>query len=54
MEFVLPSDTLFREDISLLKHGFDDLAQEAKTYLEEKQRNDRKLREFNIQFNSKI
>lgn len=47
MEFVLPSDTIFREDISLLKHGYDDLAQEAKTYLEEKQRNDRKLRETN-------
>jgi len=47
MDFVLPSDTILREDITLLKHGFDDLAQEAKTYLEERQRHDRNLREKN-------
>ncbi len=53
MEFVLPSDTIYREDITLFKHGFDDLAQEAKTYLEEKQRHDRKLRENNLKLSLK-
>jgi hypothetical protein len=53
MDYILPSDTTLREDITLLKHGFDDLAQEAKTYLEEKQRHDRKLREMNKKLNVK-
>ena len=44
-DFILPSDSLFREDTILLKNGYEDLAQKAKTYLEEKQRNDRILRE---------
>ena len=43
--FNLPSDSLFREDTILLKNGFEDLAQQAKTSLEEIQRNDKKLRE---------
>lgn len=45
MEFMLPSDSSLREDIILLKHGYEEYAQEAKTYLEEIQRNDRNLRE---------
>ena len=44
-DFHLPSDSLFREDTILLKNGYVDLAQQAKTALEENQRNDRKLRE---------
>jgi hypothetical protein len=47
MDFILPSDSTVREDIILLKHGYQDLAQEAKSYLEEKQRYERKLREKN-------
>ena len=43
--FTLPSDSLFREDLVLLKTGDLELAQKAKTNLEEVQRNDRKLRE---------
>ena len=46
-DFQLPSDSLYREDTILLKNGFDDLAQQAKTHLEERQRNDRTLRENN-------
>ena len=46
MDFVLPSDSTLREDIILLKHGHEEYAQQAKTYLEESQRNDRTLREI--------
>jgi len=44
MDFTLPSDAHYREDIILYKMGLVDLAQDAKTYLEEKQRNDAALR----------
>ncbi len=44
MDFTLKSDSRFREDILLYKDGYEDLGQEAKIYLEEIQRNDRKLR----------
>jgi hypothetical protein len=47
MSYTLPSDSTFREDILLFKNGHVDLAQEAKTNLEEKQRSDRKLRAKN-------
>lgn len=43
--FTLPSDSLCREDLILLKLGDHELAQQAKTNLEEIQRNDKKLRE---------
>jgi hypothetical protein len=43
--FTLPSDSLYREDLVLLKTGDQEMAQQAKTNLEEIQRNDRKLRE---------
>ncbi len=45
MAFTLPSDSSFREDILLYKNNQTDYAQEAKVYLEEIQRGDRKLRE---------
>jgi len=45
MEFTLPSDSLYRDDLMLLKAGKVEQAQQAKVNLEEKQRNDRKLRE---------
>jgi hypothetical protein len=45
LEYTLPSDSTFREDILYLKSGNEDEAQKAKTKLEEVQRNDRKLRE---------
>ncbi len=44
MEFTLPSDSTFREDVILLKHGFQDYAQLAKMNLENLQRADKKLR----------
>jgi hypothetical protein len=47
MDFTLPSDSFYREDLILFKHDYQDLAQDAKIYLEELQRNDRKLREAN-------
>ena len=43
--FTLPSDSLYREDLILLKTGDAEMAQKAKMNLEEIQRNDRKLRE---------
>jgi hypothetical protein len=52
-DFILPSDSLYREDTILLKNGFDDLAQQAKTSLEEIQRNDRRLREYETKKNNK-
>ncbi len=45
MEFTLPSDSGYRADIHLLRAGYDDYAQIAKTELEELQRHDKKLRE---------
>merc|ERR1712151_140276 len=42
-EYHLPSDSQFREDTILLKHGYDEDAQQAKTFLEERQRKDKKL-----------
>ena len=47
-DFTLPSDSTYREDIVLMKNGLLDLAQHAKINLEEKQRNDKKLREKKI------
>jgi hypothetical protein len=47
MEFTLNSDSRFRDDILLYKNGYEDTAQEAKVYLEEIQRNDKKLRGAN-------
>jgi hypothetical protein len=46
-EFTLPSDCTYREDLVLLKAGYDDYAQLAKMKMEEIQRNDKKLREKN-------
>lgn len=46
MDYTLPSDSIFREDILLLKNGYFDLAQEAKSYLEVRQRDDKKSREL--------
>ena len=48
MEFTLPSDSTYREDLILLKNGMEDYAQQAKTELEEIQRKDRKLREIKL------
>jgi len=45
MEFTLPSDCSYRPDIILYKMNMNDKAQEAKTILEEIQRNDRNLRD---------
>ena len=45
MEFTLPSDSLYRDDLLLKKKENEDLAQHAKIKLEEIQRKDRKLRE---------
>jgi hypothetical protein len=45
MDFTLPSDSLYREDLILFKHGYQDSAQDAKICMEELQRHDRKLRE---------
>ena len=45
MEFTLPSDSLFRDDLLLFKKGEFELAQQAKINLEERQRMDKKLRE---------
>jgi hypothetical protein len=47
MEFTLPSDSLYRDDLLLLKHEYAELAQDAKIVMEEFQRQDRKLRESN-------
>jgi hypothetical protein len=44
-EFTLPSDSSFREDLLLLKAGYEDYAGLAKMKLEDIQRNDRKVRE---------
>ena len=44
-EYTLPSDSIYRPDILLMKNGKLDLAQQAKINLEEIQRNDKKLRE---------
>jgi len=43
--FTLQSDSTYRDDILLIKHGNLDQAQQAKLNLEEIQRNDKKLRE---------
>ena len=45
MNFTLPSDSSLREDIVLLRAGYEDYAQVAKMNLENIQRNDKKLRE---------
>ena len=47
MDFILPSDSTFREDLNWLKKGDEDMAQKFKVKLEEIQRNDRKLRDSN-------
>jgi hypothetical protein len=44
MEHTLPSDSRYRPDVILLRNNFEDYAQQAKTHLEEIQRNDEKLR----------
>jgi ribosomal protein S17E len=45
MEYTLPSDSSYRPDIHLLRAGYDDYAQIAKTELEELQRYEKKLRD---------
>jgi len=47
MDFTLKSDSRYRDDILLYKSKQEDLGQEAKVYLEEIQRKDRKLRAQN-------
>jgi hypothetical protein len=42
-ENILPSDSWFREDLILYKMGLNDKAQDAKIFLEEKQRHDMAL-----------
>lgn len=44
MDFTLPSDSTFREDLVWFKTQDLDMAQKYKVKLEEIQRNDRKLR----------
>lgn len=44
-DFRLESDSYYRDDILLFRHGKTDLAQYAKMVLEDNQRKDRKLRE---------
>jgi hypothetical protein len=44
MDFTMKSDSRYRDDILIYKSGEEDLGQEAKVYLEEIQRRDRKLR----------
>ncbi len=44
MNYTLPSDSRFRWDIILLRHGHEEWAQQAKIRIEEVQRSDRKLR----------
>ena len=43
MQFTLPSDCAFRDDLILYKMGLNEKAQEAKIYLEEQQRKDMNL-----------
>jgi hypothetical protein len=51
----LPSDSMFREDLIWLKKSDEDMAQKFKIKLEEKQREDKKLREKNLtNINKKI
>ncbi len=45
MNNTLQSDSMFREDLIWLKKGDEDMAQKFKIKLEEKQREDKKLRE---------
>ena len=45
MEFTLPSDSTFREDVKLFKEGKEEEAQKIKEKYEQIQRDDRKLRE---------
>jgi hypothetical protein len=45
MNFILPSDSIFREDLKNLINDDERLAQEIKERYEESQRDDRKLRE---------
>ncbi len=44
MEFTLPSDCGYRDDLILLRMGLLEKSQEAKIYLEERQRKDKALR----------
>ena len=46
MSYTLPSDSTFREDIIYLKLKNEDMSQKSKVFLEEIQRNDKKLREM--------
>lgn len=45
MNFTLPSDSRLRQDVNLLKGGYEDYAQQAKFISEENQRNDQRLRD---------
>jgi len=45
LNYTLPSDSLIRDDLLFLKAGYVEQAQQAKINLEERQRNDKKLRE---------
>jgi hypothetical protein len=47
-EFVLPSDSHYRDDLVLFKMGLEEKASEAKVYLEEKQRHDTHLRKTQL------
>jgi len=47
MDYTIPSDSHFRDDLILLKMGLPEKSQEAKVYLEEKQRKDKALRNNN-------
>ncbi len=51
LPFTLPSDSHFREDIILFKMHLNEEAQEAKTFLEEKQRKDTALRKAFLEKN---
>jgi hypothetical protein len=45
MAYTLPSDSMFREDLSWFKKGDENIAQKFKIKLEEIQRKDKKSRE---------
>lgn len=54
MEFTLPSDSRWREDVVLFKYGKEEMAQFAKMTLEDLQRKDAKLREKYSKSGNKI
>lgn len=46
MDYTLPSDSTFREDINWLRRGNEEMAQKSKIKLEDLQRHDKKLKEL--------